>query len=204
MSKRRSLFLASVLMAGCGGMHAELPEDLIYSLPRDERIVIYDAENDVVIARSRQDDAERRILKLRQDLKDLSERWDRTKERLDKTHNDRTSKAKDVYVAKRKYIDESLDIAKIGLDVSEAQVDAATARLELARARQLVRLGTLEEAKLKDFEEVVKDREKRSKDVDKKEVDMRIESQKSLTAWKDAEDAYARATGDFDSLVWID
>lgn len=203
---KRTLFSLGVVAAlsACSSMHADLPAELVYSLPRDERVTIYDAENDVVISRSREDDAKLEMAKLHRDLDELSDRWDRTKSRLDKAHGDRVSKARDTYDAKRRYLKESLDVAEAALDTAEVQTEAANARLELARARQLVRLGLLGQSKVKAFEDYAEGVEKRAKTADKREVAKRVDSQKSFTAWKDAEDAYARATGDFDSLVWVD
>jgi len=200
----RAWLALSLSLAACGGMHADLQPELVYSLPRDERVTIYDAENDVVISRSREDDAKLEIAKLHRDLDALSDLWDATKGRLEKSHADRVAKARDTYDAKKKYLKESLDVEESALDTAEAQTESANARLELARARQLVRLGLMVQSKIKEFEDYADSTEKKAKAADKREVGKRVDSQKSFTAWKDAEDAYARATGDFDSLVWVD
>jgi hypothetical protein len=202
----RNLALAfcALGLVACSSLHADLPVELVYSLPRDERITIYDAENDVVISRSREDDAKLEIAKLHRDLDALSDLWDRAKDRLEKAHADRVGKARDMYDAKRRYLKESLDVAEAGLETAEAQTSAANTRLELARARQLVRLGLLGESKVKAFEDAAESVDKKAKAAERSEVSKHVDSQKSFTAWKDAEDAYARATGDFDSLVWVD
>ena len=57
---------------------------------------------------------------------------------------------------------------------------------------------------LKRYEANVERLEKRFSEVERRKFDLRADAQKVFEQWKNAEEEYAKATGDYDSCVWLD
>jgi hypothetical protein len=192
----RPLVLA--LLSGCAATTSPFER-----LSRDARGAIYDRENDVVIARSRKDEAERGLQLLHEERNELKRRFGREQARLKKSGghaaeaqvpNDRRL---EYLVAQERAFDGVLRHA-------DTEIAAARARLELTRHQQLVRFGMEREAVLSSLQADVKSAEQRATLATRRELELKGEAQKRFAAWKSAEEAYVNATGDFDSGVWVD
>lgn len=204
MSRAKAV-LACLWAAGCATGEAGLTRDEIERMPRDARVAIYDGENDVVIAKSRRDEALLRRAALRREISELGDRADRTATRLKKAKlGDRVGAVKKAVSVHRDYLEAELTAVAAAVDATEEEVGASRARLELTRQRQLVRTGRVLASTVEAYEQHVKDLEKKTKEAQRKELDLRTSAQKVFEKWKAAEDAYARATGDWDSGIWID
>jgi hypothetical protein len=79
---RRAVFLLLAFASACASERVnEVTPQVLARLPQDSRAAIYEAENDVTIARNRRDDAEATMEKLRSELDALEQREDHAKAR---------------------------------------------------------------------------------------------------------------------------
>lgn len=205
-ARARGLALAlAVLGAACAAPKAKIPPELLERLPAEGRAVIYDRENDLVIAQNRRDDARRGIERIDEEIDEHAARVERSEKRLAKMgFSARVAALKQMAEAQRGYLEAQLEIARATLALAEAEIEAAGARLEQARQRQLVRFGLAPEARMASFDAAAESLDKRVREAERKEADLRAAAQKVFENWKLAEDAYARSTGDHDALVWLD
>ncbi|MCC6809071.1 MAG: hypothetical protein IT381_16705 [Deltaproteobacteria bacterium] len=197
---------ALILLCLCScAATADLSSELYQRLNREDRAAIYERENEVTIAQSRRDEAKIFQARTKQRVKELDEQWDRCKERLEKQNQaGRIDGAKKLLETHEAFLDEQLKIAAAHLEWRTLEIDTAKARLELQKQRQLVKSGHARETTLESFEQRVREAEREAREGEKKELDLRAESQKKFLEWKAAENEYAKASGDWDSLVWVD
>jgi hypothetical protein len=179
-----------------------LSHDEYERLPRDSRQEIFDAENDLVIARNREDDAVERKEKAERSIDELEERWKRASARLTASgQGGRTSQARKVFDAQKVYLESEVEVSKAAIVTTEAGTDLSRARLQLVRGRQLARIGRVTVVSLKPLEEKVASIDARVKSSTTAETTLRARAQSQLDAWKAAQDSYARSTGDYDTAV---
>lgn len=202
----RALLVAAVLAVaaapGCGSGMVHLSHDEYERLPRDSRQEIFDAENDLVIARNREDDAVERKEKAERSIDELEERWKRASARLTASgQGGRTSQARKVFDAQKVYLESEVEVSKAAIVTTEAGTDLSRARLQLVRGRQLARIGRVTVVSLKPLEEKVASIDARVKSSTTAETTLRARAQSQLDAWKAAQDSYARSTGDYDTAV---
>jgi len=195
-----------LLLGACGTSAPSLSRNERDRLPRDARQEIFDAENDVIIARNRQDEAMERLRAVREAMDQLDERQERSEKRLSSTPggSSRISALRKVTRAEQDYLDARQDVAKAEVEVAAQETITARARLHLVKQRQLVRIGKEPLASLKDFEKAIEEEEAKVKEKRTSSLDLRSKAQSSLDAWKAAQEAYASQSGDFDSGVWIE
>ena len=195
-----------LLLGACGTSAPSLSRNERDRLPRDARQEIFDAENDVIIARNRQDEAMDRLRAVREAMDQLDERQERSEKRLSSTPggSSRISALRKVTRAEQDYLDARQDVAKAEVAVAAQETITARARLHLVKQRQLVRIGKEPLASLKDFEKAIEEEEAKVKEKRASSLDLRSKAQSSLDAWKAAQEAYASQSGDFDSGVWIE
>jgi len=195
-----------LLLGACGTSAPSLSRNERDRLPRDARQEIFDAENDVIIARNRQDEAMERLRAVREAMDQLDERQERSEKRLSSTPggSSRISALRKVTRAEQDYLDARQDVAKAEVEVAAQETITARARLHLVKQRQLVRIGKEPLASLKDFEKAIEEEEAKVKEKRASSLDLRSKAQSSLDAWKAAQEAYASQSGDFDSGVWIE
>jgi hypothetical protein len=204
----RSFMLVAALAAfaapvlGCSSGMVHLSHDEYERLPRDSRQEIFDSENDLVIARNRQDDAVEHREKAERAIDELEERWQRASKRLTATGQaGRISQARKVFDTQKVYLDSEVEVAKASITTTEAGTDVARARLQLVRGRQLARIGRVTVGSLKPLEEKVASIDAQVKSATNAENALRARAQGQLDAWKAAQDSYARSTGDYDTAV---
>jgi len=198
--------LAVLLFGACGTSGPSLTRTERERLPRDGRQEIFDAENDLVIARNRQDEAMDRLHAVREAIDQLDERQGRSEKRLSSAPggSSRISALRQVARAEEDYLDARRDVAKAEVEVATQETVTARARLDLVKQRQLVRIGKEPLASLQDFEKIIEAEEAKTKEKRASSLDLRTKAQTSLDAWKAAQENYASQTSDFDSGVWIE
>jgi hypothetical protein len=206
MISRRWPVLVLLLLGACATSAPSLSRTERDRLPRDARQEIFDAENDVIIARNRQDEAVERLRAVREAMDQLDERQARSEKRLSTTPGGsaRISALRKVTRAEQDYLDARRDVAKAEAEVAMQETITARARLDLVKQRQLVRIGKEPLASLKDFEKAIEAEEAKGKEKRASSLDLRSKAQASLDTWKAAQEGYASQTGDFDSGVWIE
>jgi hypothetical protein len=196
--------VVALAVAGCGGSEYVLTADERERLPHEGKVALYDAENDVVIARSRRDEASAHLTALKRDIDSDGRRWKRISSALSKSAPQKIDPAKRAVTARRDYLDSEVSISQANIRTADAEIDAALARLGQVRQRQLVRSGRALIGTIAPWDEKVKVLERRAREVQRKELDLRTEAQKVYEKWKAQEDDYARTTGDFDAIVWAE
>lgn len=201
----RGILLGLALMLGCGSSGVRLTHDELERLPRDFRQEIFDAENDLVIARNRLDDASDRKVNAERAFAALASKWQQLDQHLSASKQTAyLPKAQKVFDANVAYARSLVDVAAAGVARAEADVPLTRSRLYLVRQRQLARIGRASVASLKPLEDTVKDLEAKLKAASGEEIDLRTRVQTLFSAWKAAEDDYVAASGDYDTGVWGD
>jgi hypothetical protein len=187
----------------CASGPTILAQDEYDRLPREYRLEIFDAENDVVIARNREEEARDHRAEAEQTLADLEQGWKRTNARLGaSTQAANLPRARRVFDADVAYVETQIDVASAAIGRAEAETALRKARLDLVRQRQAARIGRVAVGSIKGFEGRVASLEQRLKAATASEVELRTKVQGKLNAWKTAEDEYAAATSDYDTGVW--
>jgi hypothetical protein len=194
--------LSGGALPGCAA--GELSHDEYERLPRDARQEIFDAENDLVIARNRQDDAEEHKRMAERARGELDARWKRASDRLEAAKQGaKVGTVRRVFDAHIAYLDSEVDVATAEIRATRAGTELNRSRLELVRQRELARIGRATVGSLKELEAKVASLEAAVKDASTAATTARTRASTQLEAWKTAEDSYAQ-TGDYDTIVWGD
>jgi hypothetical protein len=202
----RTLAVLAVAFVGsaCGSQPRVEPQ-VVRRLPHDARQAVYEAENDVVIAKNHRDEARLEIARLRAERDAARAQWEHSQERLKKAGaGDRVGGARHVLDARLSYVSAEEDAADAALDRADVEVDLARARAEQVRFAQAVRYGIAPEAQLAGFDEEVKKLDDAARAAEKKQLDLHANAIKAFEVWKQAAIEYARTTKDFDTGVWLE
>lgn len=197
---------AMCLFAACASTSPKLSRDERERLPLDGRQEIFDAENDVIIARNRTDMALERLRSINEALTQLEERQDRSETRLKANAGSagNISLLRRVTRAEIDYLEARRDVAEAEVAVAEQETRISKSRLDFVKQRQLVRIGKAPMASLQAYEKTIAEQEERGKQTRSSSLDLRTKAQSLLDAWKNAQADYARQTRDFDTGIWVD
>jgi hypothetical protein len=203
VNRRVLVLLALSSTLGCGSGAVQLSHEEYSRLPSEYRLELFDAENDLVIARNREDEAEDRKATAEREMSALDQRWKRTSQRLNSTGQAaKSSKARHVFDMNVSYVASEISVASASIHSAEVETRLRRARLDLVRQRQVARIGRATVSSIKPLEDRVKVFEGKLKEATAAEVDLRSKVQAQLNAWKQAEDEYASTSSDFDTNVW--
>ncbi len=200
-------WLAGVcLLAACGSTAPSLSRAERERLPLDGRQEIFDAENDLIIARNRADLASDHLRSIEGTISGLDDVETRYERRIaaTPTASVRTPLLRKVAKAERDYLDARRDVAVAEVVVAKQEIRIAQSRVDLVKQRQLVRIGKAPFASLTTFEQAIEIQEAKGKETRSSSLDLRTKAQKLLDLWKYMQADYARQTGDFDSGVWLE
>jgi hypothetical protein len=194
------------LLAACGSTAPQLSRDERERLPLDGRQDIFDAENDLVIARNRADLARDRLAEVEATLSGLDDARAQSQKRLgaNSATASRIPLLRKVTRAERDYLDARREVALAEVAVARQETRIAVARLSLAKQRQLIRIGKAPSASLKDFERAIEEQEAKGKQTRGSSLDLRTKAQGLLDAWKYAQAEYASQTGDYETGIWLE
>jgi hypothetical protein len=202
----RSWLAAMCLLAACGSTAPSLSRAERERLPLDGRQEIFDAENDLIIARNRADLAVDHLRSIDETIAGLDDVETRYERRIaaTPTASQRTPLLRKVARAERDYLDARRDVATAEVVVAKQEVRIAQSRVSLVKQRQLVRIGKAPFASLTLFERAIDVEEAKGKETRSSSLDLRTKAQKLLDLWKYMQADYARQTGDFDSGIWLE
>jgi uncharacterized membrane protein YccC len=191
---------------GCGSTVVAISPSEFDRLPRESRQEIYDAENDLVIARNRQDDAEDHKRDAQAATSKLEDRWARMQKRLGSSGQAaKAPMARKVFDAQEAYLSAEIGVASAEIDQASVETDLSRARLLLVRQRQLARIGRVTAASLDPLQKTVTALEASFKKASVQTNAVRTGAERQLESWKAAEDDYTRTSGgDFDTVVWAE
>lgn len=195
----------ALLAAACGSTSSPLSRDERERLPLDGRQEIFDAENDLIIARNRADLASDQLHNLDTALADLDPIAERNNHRLEASPATagRVPLLRKVTRAERDYLEARREVALAEVAVAEQEILTAKARVDLVKQRQIVRIGKAPFASLAAYEHAIEEREAGGKEKRSSSLDLRAKAQGLLDRWKLAQAEYATQTGDFDSETWL-
>ena len=194
------------LLAACGTTTTSLTREERERLPLDARQEIFDAENDLIIARNRADLALDQLASVEASIDALDDIESHNEKRLGATPatSGRISLLRKVIRAEGDYLDARHDVAEAEVAVARQEIRIAQVRLDLVKQRQLVRIGKAPSASLKAFEQTIEEQEAKGKETRSSSLDLRTKAQRLLDAWKNSQAEYAAQTGDFDSGIWLE
>jgi chromosome segregation ATPase len=140
------LAIAALALVGCGGLSHQVDRDLLKDITIENKLLLFDAENDVSIALDDREQIARRVRELRGDIRDAeaqireaeSDR-DRALTKNDAKRADLAAKAKVIFEQKIDYLEASIDLLHDKLSVQEKVVVVAEAKFELAKAKLVKR-----------------------------------------------------------------
>jgi hypothetical protein len=194
------------LLAACGSTSTSLTREERERLPLDARQEIFDAENDLIIARNRADLARDQLAAVDASMSALDDIQSRNERRLgaNSATSGRVSLLRRVTRAERDYLDARRDVALAEVTVAQQETRIAQVRLDYVKQRQLVRIGKAPSASLKAFEQTIEEQEAKGKQTRSSSLDLRTKAQGLLDVWKNSQAEYAAQTGDFDSGIWLE
>jgi hypothetical protein len=206
-SPRLLVAAALVLLApglGCGSGVVSISPSEFDRLPRESRQEVFDAENDLVIAKNREDDAEDHKHAAQAASTRLEDRWNRMSKRLAASNQQaKMPLARKVFDAQGAYLAAEIEVASAEIEQARVETDLSRARLLLVRQRQLARIGRVTVGSLDPLEKSVTALEASFKQASTGTNAVRTRAEQQLEAWKTAEDDYTRTSGgDFDTVVW--
>lgn len=157
--------LLSVLLAGgCGPIGLTVDRDLLREITVENKLLLFDAENDVSIAIDEREQIHRQIYQAKADIRDTEAQieeaisdQDRALEKGDERNAELAAMAHDVYLLEADYLEERLEFLRDKLKAQEDMILVALAKFELAKAK-LVKKNNVrgaQDIELADFEEQV-------------------------------------------------
>lgn len=194
------------LLAACGSTAPSLSRDERERLPLDGRQEIFDAENDLIIARNRADLASDQLRDVESALAELDGIEKRYERRLaaNPATAGRIPLLRKVVRTERDYLEARREVALAEVTVAIQEIRIGQVRVDLVKQRQLVRIGKAPFASLPVFERAIDEQEAKGKQTRASSVDLRTKAQGLLDLWKSTQAKYAAETGDFDSGIWLE
>ncbi len=148
----------------CGGLSYTVDRDLLKDVSIENKLVLFDAENDVSIALDERESLKKQVNEARQDISDAKAKIkeakadaERAAEKGDGNAQQVGDLAEETYDKKIDYLNERISFLKRRLDAQERLIYVAWARYELAKAK-LVKKNNVRGAndvEIPDFEEQV-------------------------------------------------
>jgi hypothetical protein len=194
------------LLAACGSTAPSLSRNERERLPLDGRQEIFDAENDLIIARNRADLASDQLRDLESALDELDDIEKRYERRLaaNPATSGRIPLLRKVVRTEGDYLDARREVALAEIRVATQEIRIAQVRVDLVKQRQLVRIGKAPVASLAAFEHAIDEQEAKGKETRSSSIDLRTKAQGLLDRWKLTQAEYAAQTADFDSGIWLE
>ncbi len=163
----RATLVISILAlsaTACGGLSYTVDRDLLKDVSIENKLVLFDAENDVSIALDERESLKKQVSEARQDIADAKAKIkeakadaERAAEKGDANAQQVGDLAEETYDKKIDYLNERISFLKRRLDAQERLIYVAWARYELAKAK-LVKKNNVRGAndvEIPDFEEQV-------------------------------------------------
>ena len=199
-------FAGLCLLAACGSTAPSLSRNERERLPLDGRQEIFDAENDLIIARNRADLASDQLRDLESALAEIGDIEKRYERRLaaNPATSGRIPLLRKVVRTEGDYLEARREVALAEVLVATQEIRIAQVRVDLVKQRQLVRIGKAPVASLAAFERTIDEQEAKGKQTRSSSIDLRTKAQGLLDLWKRTQAEYAAQTGDFDSGIWLE
>ncbi len=195
------LILLGTAVTACGpsSLHSTISSSKLKDMSRQGQLWVYDAENGIVVALDRLDEARDEFYRLRRQIKLANQRL-RAAERRGRSLGVTVAEAwKDQLNSLRKWAIARIRLERVGLIVARAAV-------ELAKAQVIQREDLLggKSFNVKKFSDQLQEFQQ-AYEVRKKTVHrMRRRARKLEDHWRKLRLRYVAQTGDYDSGLWTD
>lgn len=196
-----SLALSTLLLAACGGgsLSYTVSASKLKDMSRQGQLWVYDAENGIVVALDRLDEARDELYRVKAQQKIAERRIDAAKKR-------RNSSGVNVAEAWEQHLEALEEWARARIRLERFGVLVAQASIELAKAQVIQREDLLggKDFNVKDFQDQLQ-KYQAVYDTRRKRVrKMRRKARRMEKRWRKMRLRYIAQTGDHDSGLWID
>jgi len=195
------LVIAAAVIGGCGSTSLDntIDADKLKDMSRQGQLWVFDAENGIVVALDRLDEARDELYRILRELK-VAER------RIEAAEKRRKRLLVDVAEAWEKHLESLERWARANVRVERFGVLVARATVELAKAQVIQREDLLagKDFDVKTYQEQYQ--ELREEYLRRKKIvrKMRQRARKLEARWRSLRRRYVAQTGDYDSGLWID
>jgi chromosome segregation ATPase len=200
MTTRAGLALA-LLLAGCSGskLSYRVDMDKLKDMSRQGQIWIYDAENEIVVALDRLDEA-------REELAQIRLRKKQAEASIEAAEKRKSRGAVSMAEAWMKYLEAMEDWGKDRIRASQIGVTAALAAVELAKAQVINREDLLggKDFAIKDYQDQYKEWNEDYQRAMKRANRLRKAARALEQRWWVERRRFTAQTGDYDSGLWTD
>lgn len=193
--------MGALLALGCAAPSTRMPsvkvdDSLRDELPLEGRRWAYEAENEVIIALDRRDEAAQALVAAGRRLVEAERSQEVAK---------KNGKAAGPAAARTQWRQALRAEARARLDAAELGVYCARASFELTKARLAVRFGfPVKKDYVSPFEAQYESCAKEEAQVQQEVREAEVRAARALEGWRDSRREYVTQTGDHDHGLWID
>ncbi len=209
--KASPLYMALALTLGGCGLAYTVPRDQLRDLTIEQKLLLFDAQNEAAIAVDEREEARRAVVELRRDLEELHDQIVVAKNAIDAAGDDAKAERiaelnRDVLELKREYFETKLRLAREKLDVQDELVRVAEAKFELAKAKLVKRnkLRGAADIEIADFDEQVDTCVAQARDRQEELAPYIEETEQARKAWQSRRQQLREASGDALGNPWVD
>lgn len=193
--------MVAALAGGCGSgtISEKVDMDKLKDMSRQGRLWIYDAENEIVVALDKLDEAKDHLSRIRRQIK----RAQRGVERAEKRKNRLGVQVAEAWLA---HLEAMEDWAEENIDLQRIGVLVALATVELAKAQVINREDLLggKDFDMKDYKEQYESFRQEYIDEISRIKKLRQRARKREKKWWKLRQSFVAETGDYDSGLWIE
>jgi chromosome segregation ATPase len=141
-TRARAILLAATLSSACGGLSYRVERDQLKEITIENKLLLFDAENDVSIALDEREAIHREIQQTKQDIQDADLQVgdaevdsSRAASKGDKTKEQVADAAAEVFQLKIRYLEDHVAFLRDKLKAQNDLIRVAEAKFELAKAK---------------------------------------------------------------------
>ncbi len=203
----------SAIATGCGGLSYTVDRDLLKDISIENKLILFDAENDVSIALDERESLKKQMTETRQDIADAKAKIieaktdaDRAEAKGDANAETVGDLAEEAYDKKIDWLGDRLSFLRRRLDAQDRLVYVAWARYELAKAKLVKKNNTrgANDIELQDFEEQVDKCVELAKEDTESLKQEEVELQQSQQEWLAMREKLQAASGGGLGSSWVE
>jgi chromosome segregation ATPase len=205
--------VAAAAATGCAGLSHTVDRKLLQGLSLTNKLLLFDAENDVMIALDEIEGIKRDIRRGKQAVADAraqsadaaSDR-ERAEEKGDDKGEELAELAEDVFDLKTDYLNASVDLLRERLDAQEESVLMAQAKYELTKARVVVRSNAAGSTRinLNDYTNQVDEMAERAREAREDVAETKKDVEELKQRWLKERNRLQQASGGGLGSPWVE
>jgi chromosome segregation ATPase len=205
--------LAALVLGGCGGLSHTVDRDLLRDVTIENKLQLFDAENEVSIAVDESEQVQRRLRTLRAQMGEMREQLksydadiERAKTKKDAKAQEIATLARGVGEKKIDYLESSIALVRDQLEAQELLVRVAEAKFELAKASLIKKNNVRGAAKIdvEVFEKQVDGAVNKAKEAQKELAEPEKEVATAKAEWLTGRAALEKASGGGVGSPWAE